>query len=153
MDDDNSAYISTERGAIYYNVINHLKQAGTTESKIGEIAYVTGDFQADEEGNKPTLSFGNYQNIGPQNEFYLKPGASAEQALVFKVALNTADSRVHLGLRTVKGKASAKIGGTTFDVKSTTEMYYDVTDCVDTTRYCYYYNSERRCRYSCCKQC
>ncbi len=132
LGDDSSAYKDSEKGATYYNVIEHLQQNGTTSSDINKIAYVVGQLSGDENGNAPALSFGNYQNVGPQNELYLKNGAS--EGLVFKVALNTTDSRVQLGLRAVTGSAKVTVGSgdkaSTFDVIGATEQYYDITNCI-----------------------
>ncbi|MBO5065772.1 MAG: VWA domain-containing protein [Clostridia bacterium] len=138
LNDDSSLYKSSEKGAVYYNVIEHLQNSGVTDAdlKLGDIAYVINDFTAGEDGSIPALSFGNYQNIGPQNEFYLKNGAT--DGLAFKVSLNTPDSRVQLGLRAVTGTAKVKIGfddpntdviepSTEFEINTATEMYYDIT--------------------------
>ncbi len=138
LNDDSSSYKASEKGAVYYNVIKHLQNDGVTSTEIGNIAYVINDFTAGEDGSTPTLSFGNYQDIGPQNELYLKNGAT--DGLAFKVSLNTPDSRVQLGLRAVTGTAKVKIGfddpntpdvvepSTEFEINTATEMYYDITN-------------------------
>ncbi len=138
LNDDSSSYKASEKGAVYYNVIEHLQNSGVTDTdiKIGDIAYVINDFNAGEDGSTPTLSFGNYQDIGPQNELYLKNGAT--DGLAFKVSLNTPDSRVQLGLRAVTGSAKVKIGvddpntdvveSFELTINTATEMYYDITN-------------------------
>ena len=130
LGEDSSNYSDSEKGATYYNVIDHLQNDGVTSSDIGlsyvELSKLPGD---PETGVIPSLSFATYEQFGPQNEFYLKGNGSG--ALAFKVALNTPDSRVHLGLRAVQGTATVKVGAREFTINGATEMYYDVTDCVD----------------------
>ncbi len=139
LGDDSSEYIDSEKGAVYYNVVKHLQNDGVTSSDIG-LSYVEmSQLPEDAEtGVAPTLSFATYEQFGPQNEFYLKGNGSG--ALAFKVALNTPDSRVHLGLRAVQGTATIAVGvdnpDTTdderfsFTINGATEMYYDITDYV-----------------------
>ncbi len=141
MNGDDSGYIDSEKGATYHNVINNLTENGSLNSStdassgFAGLAYVETDFTADEEtGEKPTLSFATYEQIGPQNEFYLK--GNGTEALIFKVALNSPDSKVQLGLRAVTGTATFVVGSgdkaTTTTISGPTEMYYDITDCIDT---------------------
>ena len=126
--DDN--YAESEKDAQYINVIDSISknQIGSGSTVLDKIAYVTGTLKEDENGTIPTLSFSNYQNVGPQNELYLAGGKS--DALVLQVQLPAPTSKVQLGLRAVTGTATVKIGGTQFNVNSATEMYYDVTNCV-----------------------
>ena len=123
-------YMAKEREVTYHNVISCIKEnhIGTETTDLTGIAYVVEAPGADEE-----LTFANYQSFGPQNELYLK--ANASDALVLKVQLPAPASRVHLGLRAVTGEATVKIGATDFQIKSATEMYYDVTDCVTIDEY------------------
>ena len=125
MSSEEAGYIAKEREATYHNVISCINEnhIGTETTDLSGIAYVATD-PTDE-----TLTFANYQSFGPQNEFYLK--ANASDALVLKVQLPAPGSRVHLGLRAVTGTATVKIGATDFNVNGATEMYYDVTDCVE----------------------
>ena len=122
---DSTNYIASEQDAQYINVINNIGSGVTSDANIGNLAYV----EPDSDGNSLTdFTFANYEKTGPENEFYLKPN---QGALAFKVQLsNTAT--VQLGLRAVTGTATVTIGsGSTakvFDIKSATEMYYDVTD-------------------------
>lgn len=126
LDTGSSSYIATEQMPQYINVLKSLTgrddsvSAGAT---VGDIAYVE---TALTDG---TLSFANYNQVGPQNETYLK-GGSTGNALILKVQLSNT-SEVHLGLRAVNGTATVKIGGTDFVIKGPTEMYYDVTDCLE----------------------
>ncbi len=126
----NDNYIATEKDAYYFNVIDSLNknQIGSGTTSIDTLAYVTGSFNAGEDGTVPTLSFANYQQVGPQNELYLKSGAG--DALVLMVGVGT-NSTVQLGLRAVSGTATVKIGNKQFNINSATEMYYDITDCVE----------------------
>ncbi len=120
--DDN--YIEKEQNAQYINVVDGLEQnqIGSGTTSIDTFAYVTGSL------TDGSLSFANYQKIGPQNEFYLKSGSS--DALVLMLGNVGDNSTVQLGLRAVSGKATVKIGGTQFNINSATEMYYDVTNCI-----------------------
>ncbi|MBO5065190.1 MAG: VWA domain-containing protein [Clostridia bacterium] len=131
MSSEKVDYIASEQKATYHNVIacindNHI---GTDNTELDGIAYVE-----TQPGEDEKLTFANYESFGPQNEFYLKANASAENALVLKAQL-APGSRVQLGLRAVTGSATVKIGATDFQINSATEMYYDVTDCIDIDEY------------------
>ncbi len=125
---DTSDYIESEQGAAYFNVIDELAKTengtltGTFDSKV---AFVTGNLA---EG---TLSFANYESIGPEGEFYLKASSSDTEALSFKVP-TTSGGSVMVSLRAVNGSTTAKINGKVFEINSATEMYYDITDVVST---------------------
>ncbi len=125
MAHDEEEYIDNEQSATYLNVIDSINSnaIGTETTAVDGVAYVVGSLA---EGS--TLSFANYETVGPQNELYLK--GSGTTGLVLKVSLPTPTARVHLGLRAVTGTASVKIGSTDFTINGPTEMYYDVTDCV-----------------------
>ena len=125
-------YIESEQNAQYVNVIDCIKkgQIGTDGSaSFSGIAYVEKALEG--------LAFANYNQVGPQNELYLK-GGSTSDALVLKVNV-APNGKVHLGLRAVTGTAQVKIGvgteeaGTakTFTINGATEMYYDVTSYAD----------------------
>ncbi len=126
---DSSDYAESEQSAVYYNVIDSLVDGtlsnGDLDFTSGTVAFVTGSL-ADGE----TLSFSNYESIGPKNELYLRGGASTG------VAFNTpvADGgRVMVSLRAVNGTATATINGQSFTINSATEMYYDITDLLTVT--------------------
>ncbi len=123
-DSANENYILSEHNAEYINVINNI----SNESELKNIAYIGRDLTDSE-----TLTFENYQKEGPQNELYLKPGS--DEALAFTVQLKDTSSKVHLGLRAVTGNAKVTIGtvdgGREFEIKSATEMYYDITELLD----------------------
>lgn len=123
---NSSEYIASEQGATYLNVINEITNGkiGTDLTNIGNFAYIGRDLTDSE-----TLSFADYQNEGPQNELYLKPGSGS---LAFKVEFGINSAKIHLGLRAVNGTSSVTIGSgdkaAVFDINSATEMYYDITD-------------------------
>ena len=123
MASENTEYIAGEQGAKYHNVIDCINEnhIGTDTTDLTGIAYV--ETAADD-----VLTFANYQQFGPQNEFYLK--ANGSDALVLKAQLAAPNSRIHLGMRAVNGTTTVKIGGTDFEIKGATEMYYDITDCI-----------------------
>ncbi len=122
-DSANANYILSEQNAEYINVINNISY----ENDLKNIAYIGRALTDSEE-----LTFKNYQKEGPQNELYLTPGS--DEALAFTVQLKDTpeNAKVHLGLRAVTGNAKVTIGtvdgGREFEIKSATEMYYDITE-------------------------
>lgn len=126
---DTSSYIESERNATYYNIIDELASTndilnGTINNKV---AFVTGSL------SEGTLSFANYESIGPEGEFYLNAGsASNTEALVFNTRV-AEGGRVMISLRAVNDPTTVKINGTEFAINSATEMYYDITDLLNPT--------------------
>ena len=100
-------------------------------------AYVVGELAADDEGNVPTLSFSNYQSVGPQDEIYIQAATDADgsHAVAFNVKVPNADSRVMISLRAVDGAATAKVASGSnaieFAINTATEQYYDITPYLD----------------------
>ncbi len=140
LGDDTSHYIDSEKGATYYNIVNELASGNgnVITSETGLFAYVVGELEADAEGNIPTLSFSNYQSVGPQNEIYLQSatGAADSHAVAFNVTVPNSDSRVMISLRAVVGGATtAKVasGGNAieFAINTATEQYFDITPYLD----------------------
>ncbi len=139
LGNDSSLYIDSEKSAAYYNVVNELAKAegGVITGEDGLFAYVVGELEADDEGNIPTLSFSNYQSVGPQNEIYLQPATDAadSHAVAFSVALPNDNSRVMISLRAVDGATTVKIASgsgenakaTEYAINTATEQYYDIT--------------------------
>ena len=121
--DEKPDYKETEKNATYVNVSQNLSELCSDGSTFGNIAYFTGVL-----GENETLDFATYQKIGPKDELYLKPGTS----ISFKVD-RAANERVMLGLRAVNGKTDVTVNGNKIagenGIKSSTEMYYDITDC------------------------
>ncbi len=121
-------YISTETNADYYNVIGNL--VSTDENGIlsgsGIFAYVSGK---DEE----EITVDNYNSIGPKDELYLSRATEQSKAVTFTInGFNKDAVKVMISLRAAHGTPKAKIGSSQFDVISNTEMYYDITDYVNT---------------------
>ncbi len=137
LGNDNSLYIDSEKGASYYNIVNELAktEGGVITSEGDLFAYVVGELEANEEGNIPKLSFGNYQSVGPQNEIYLQPADANSHAVAFNVTVPNSVSRVMISLRAVDGKATAKVASgdksITFEINSATEQYFDITPYLD----------------------
>lgn len=132
LGDDTTNYIASEKGAQYYNIIDELADTenGALTSTDSLFAYVTGAL--DHYKNGTTLSFENYQAVGPQHEVYLEKatGATDSHAVSFKVTVPTADSRVMISLRAVNGATTAKIASGKsyqFDINTATEQYFDIT--------------------------
>ena len=139
LGDDNSYYIDSEKGASYYNIVNELAsgEGDVITSEGGLFAYVVGELKADDEGNVPTLSFGNYQSVGPQHEIYLQSatGNANSHAVAFNVTVPNSDSRVMISLRAVNGATTAKIASSNsaieFAINTATEQYFDITPYLD----------------------
>ena len=139
LGDDSSLYLNSEKGASYYNIVNELAsgEGDVITSDTGLFAYVVGALDADADGNIPTLSFGNYQSVGPQNEIYLQSatGAADSHAVAFNVTVPNADSRVMISLRAVDGATTAKIASGAnaieFAINTATEQYFDITPYLD----------------------
>lgn len=139
LGDDTSKYIDSEKGAKYYNIVNELAsgEGDVITSESGLFAYIVGALGADEDGNIPTLSFGNYQSVGPQNEIYLQSatGNSDSHAVAFNVKVPNADSRVMISLRAVDGATTAKVASgdsaIEFAINTATEQYFDITPYLD----------------------
>lgn len=139
-----SLYIDSEKGATYHNIVGELVSVDADDvitSDSGLFAYVVGDLEADSEGNVPTLSFANYQSVGPQHELYLQTATdSAEShAVAFNVTVPNSDSRVMISLRAVDGATAAKVASGDdgdedadkdpiyYEINTATEQYYDIT--------------------------
>lgn len=139
LGDDSSLYLDSEKGASYYNIVNELAsgEGDVITSDTGLFAYVVGELAADADGNVPTLSFGNYQSVGPQNEIYLQSatGATDSHAVAFNVTVPNADSRVMISLRAVDGATTAKVASGAnaieFAINTATEQYFDITPYLD----------------------
>lgn len=139
LGDDNSLYIDSEKGATYYNVVGELAsgEGSTITSDSGLFAYVVGELEADSEGNAQTLTFANYQSVGPQHELYLQKatGSEGSHAVAFNVTVPNSDSRVMISLRAVDGKTTVKVASgenaITFDINTATEQYFDITPYLD----------------------
>lgn len=119
-------YTASEQNASYVNVIKNLAPVGSDVDSLDGIGFVTGSLA---DGEK--LSFSNYESVGPTDELYLLGG----KAITFKADINKGE-KVMLGLRAVKGATTLKITSdktsesVEVSVKSATEMYYDITNCI-----------------------
>ncbi len=125
MGEATADYIESERGSMYFNVINSL---ATTDDYGNIISSSNSSLVAYVEGNtNETIEFANYANVdskAPMNEVYL----TADNSIGFNV--RPGSQKIMISLRAVSGSPKAKIGGKEFEVKSSTEMYYDITDYV-----------------------
>ncbi|MBQ7976036.1 MAG: VWA domain-containing protein [Clostridia bacterium] len=139
LGEDSSLYIDSEKGATYYNIVGELAsgEGNTITSDSGLFAYVVGELAADENGNAQTLTFANYQSVGPQHELYLQKATDTDgsHAVAFNVTVPNADSRVMISLRAVDGATTTKVASgenaITFDINTATEQYFDITPYLD----------------------
>lgn len=121
---DQSAYEDSEKNAKYVNVLGNLMNKTGT---VGSIAYIV--------GQNDTLTWEDYETVGPQDELYLKNGASVS----FSVTVDQIE-KIMLGLRAVNGATKVTIANSANDaykvenvsINSATEMYYDITKCFGT---------------------
>ncbi|MBQ3128240.1 MAG: InlB B-repeat-containing protein [Clostridia bacterium] len=123
--DENTHYIDSEQNARYYNINDNLMSASNFITGGSGFVYVEGQ----EADDRFEIGAADYNKKGSKHEIYLANGNS--QALTFTVA-NVGDySRVMLSLRSATGgDITVKIGGNDLTVSSKTDMYYDITDCV-----------------------
>ena len=141
LGDDTTNYIASEKGAQYYNIIDELADTenGALTSTDSLFAYVTGALDPDKNGT--TLSFENYQAVGPQHEVYLEKatGVEGSHAVSFNVTVPDSSSRVMISLRAVDGATTAKVASGSkaidFAINTATEQYFDITPYlnIDTT--------------------
>lgn len=78
------------------------------------------------EGDK-VASVAEYTNLGPNNEVYLANG----QAISFKLSTNDKIDKVQIGAKAPTGTTGITVNNDTankVEIKSATEMYYDITD-------------------------
>ena len=114
------SYEDSEKNVKYVNVLDNLMNS---TDKVGAFGYIIG-------GQNDTLTWADYETVGPQGEVYL----NKNQSITFNVTVDQAE-KVMLGLRAVNGPTSVTIAANdTYKVEnvpinSATEMYYDITPC------------------------
>ena len=124
---DSDSYTESEKNASYVNVIKNLAPVGDGKDNLDGIGFVTGTLG---EG-QTNLNFSNYESVGPKDEFYLL----SNQTVTFNTKINVGE-KVMLGLRAVNGPVTVKITSDKTDknveitVKSATEMFYDISNCI-----------------------
>ena len=116
-------YIESEKNARYYNIVDNLLTKEDFIQSTNGFVYV--------EGNNNVYNADTYKKNGSKHELYLAGTTDSSEALTFKVDGYNSDSRVMLSLRAAYGAPTVKIGGNTINVSSKTEMYYDITDYVN----------------------
>ena len=88
-------------------------------SSVGTSAlFIEGEKEAD---------VAKYTNLGPNNEVYLANG----QAISFKLSTNDKIDKVQIGAKAPTGTTGITVNNDTankVEIKSATEMYYDITD-------------------------
>ena len=121
-----SVYKDAEQNVSYVNVVKNLSKLSSESSTFGEIAYITSSLTGG-----TSLTFAKYQEVGPKDELYLKK----DGGISFKVKVS-GNEKVMLGLRAVNGETNVTINGgkpMSVTIKSATEMYYDISECITTT--------------------
>ncbi len=121
---DTSAYLASEQGAKYYNIINNL-----AKSDNGIFTDITNIFAYIEGATFSQASFADYQKKGPQNELYL---SNSTMGVTFNVNLNEGD-KVMISARAVSGAPKLTVNGNAIAINSATEMYYDITKYLTAT--------------------
>ncbi len=116
-------YIESEKNARYYNIVDNLLTKEDFIQSTNGFVYV--------EGNNNVYNADTYKKNGSKHELYLAGTSDTLKALTFKVDGYNSDSRVMLSLRAAYGTSTVKIGGNTINVSSKTELYYDITDYVN----------------------
>ncbi len=123
--DENTHYIDSEKNARYYNINDNLM------SKAGFIAGGKG-FVYVEGNNNFGFDAEDYNSKGSKHEIYLTNASQGENALVFSVSGAGGYNKAMLSLRSATGgDIKVKIGGKELTVSSKTDMYYDITDYVN----------------------
>lgn len=126
---NDAAYVVNETNAEYYNVVDKISAGGMGGDSL--VAYIEGGSTGSD------IGFGNYSTSGgPSSEVYLNAGSGNAVAFKFKVSMPYANPpKAMLGLRAVSGNPKVKIGidstasrSISFDLTSSTEMYYNITD-------------------------
>ena len=124
-EDENTHYIDSEQNARYYNINDNLM------SKSGFIAGGKG-FVYVEGNNNFGFDAEDYNSKGSKHEIYLTNASQGENALVFSVSGAGGYNKAMLSLRSATGgDIKVKIGGKELTVSSKTDMYYDITDYVN----------------------
>ncbi|MBR3817969.1 MAG: hypothetical protein IKJ41_02370 [Clostridia bacterium] len=121
----NDEYIASEKNASYYSVIETITAGGMGGDAL--TAYI-------EPGAEGEINFGNYLTSGgPKYEVYLKPGHS----IAFRFKADNSNRKAMISLRAASGTpgtpqatvgASGAANSKSFDIKSASETYYDITD-------------------------
>ena len=122
-------YADKEKGLKYAPVYDYVKNSADLTAEITENSMVYVEY----DGDTGIANIANYQKRGPQNEVYLTNG----NYIGFALEGYTEGKTVMISAKAVAGEPilgylnSTDIGGTaiSFGMKMT-EMYYDVTACV-----------------------
>ncbi|MBR5232618.1 MAG: VWA domain-containing protein [Clostridia bacterium] len=122
LGDMSGAYVESEQGASYYNIVNEL--ASTNDIITGAesvVGYVEG-------GSYETINFADYSaSKAPMNEIYL---SKSYEGVTFNL-VTSPETKVMISLRAINGATKAKVNNKEITVNSATEMYYDITDAID----------------------
>ncbi len=132
IEDGNEYYISSETNAQYINVMDNLIKKNESGVYDGLLSGATGFFAYVSSGSGSFDIFAeDYESVGPKDELYLAKTENSS-AVAFTIKNYVPGSvRVMISLRAAKGTPSVKIGGTSFQINSNTEMYYDITDYIN----------------------
>lgn len=127
---DETKYVKNEQGLKYAPVYDYVKNSADLTAEITENSMVYVEY----DGDTGIASIANYHDHGPQNEVYLTNG----NYIGFALEGYTEGDTVMISAKAVAGKPILGYLNTTNDVggkaissdMKMTEMYYDVTACV-----------------------
>ena len=127
---DETKYVENEQGLAYAPVYDYVKNSADLTAEITDNSMVYVEY----DGDTGIANIANYQKRGPQNEVYLTNG----NYIGFALEGYTEGDTVMISAKAVAGKPILGYLNTTNDVggkaissdMKMTEMYYDVTACV-----------------------
>lgn len=127
---DETKYVENEQGLAYAPVYDYVKNSADLTAEITDNSMVYVEY----DGDTGIANIANYQKRGPQNEVYLTNG----NYIGFALEGYTEGDTVMISAKAVAGEPILGYLNTTNDVggkaissdMKMTEMYYDVTACV-----------------------
>ncbi|WP_122638488.1 fibro-slime domain-containing protein [Romboutsia sp. Marseille-P6047] len=95
---------------------------GSSDESINGVVFI------DTNGGETTSDTTKYTNEGPKNEIYLKQG----QKITFKLNELPEGAKVQIGAKATEGKElNLDINSSKLSLKSTVDMYYDITSSIN----------------------
>lgn len=121
----NAHYVEDKEANAAVTELRRILLSQYTGGTLGGAIYVDGE---------NTDSVSSYENIGPNNEIYLKGG----QSIGLLIETSADPASVQIGAKAPDGTAVFKAGSDTssertFTLNTATDMYYDITDTLNFT--------------------